>query len=69
MAQYELIFDVDDHGDDVVDLIYERFDALFSRRGDVSTLVMSAVGPLRSWLPKAWWQTGGGSRYCGESTR
>ncbi|MCA1677223.1 MAG: hypothetical protein LC799_35285, partial [Actinobacteria bacterium] len=44
MAQYEWIFVVDELADDIVDTIYETWDALVSRHGGLTLLTVTAEG-------------------------
>jgi len=45
MAEYELMFEVDDLDDEVTEAIYEHHDALVSSHADGTTLTITAEGP------------------------
>lgn len=45
MGRYELTFEVDSLDDDVVDAIYDRFDALVATHADITLLSVTAEGP------------------------
>lgn len=45
MADYELIFDVDELADEAIDEVYDRYDAIVAGHGDRILLTVTAPGP------------------------
>ncbi|MCA1703497.1 MAG: hypothetical protein LC808_09660 [Actinobacteria bacterium] len=45
MGRYELTFEVDELADDIIDAIYDRFDALVSAHAHVTLITLTAEGP------------------------